>query len=107
MKKLILVVAIVATGLVSAKDGEKIKGSKENEKKEVAKSDVSDKDIPPPDDTTMQCYQYSIYIPCQDSYIDDTQCWGPGSGTATWHDAWDCIRRNGEMAVDFFCGTGY
>lgn len=104
MKKLILVVAIAATALVSAKDGEKNKLSNETEKKETVKAEASDK-ATPPDDTVMQCYEYSMYIPCQDTYLNDTQCWGAGSGVATWEDAWKCMRLNGQMAVDFFCNT--
>ncbi|AZA87172.1 hypothetical protein EG349_10410 [Chryseobacterium shandongense] len=103
MKKLILVVAIVATGLVSAKDGEKIKVSEDTNKKEVVQSKASQNDTPP-DDTKMQCYEYSMFIPCTETFITDTQCWGPGSGTATWEDAWDCIQQNGSLAVDYFCG---
>ena len=106
MKKLIVVVAIAATAFVSAKNGEKINEPKDVEKKEAATREASDEDTPP-DDTVMQCYEYSMYIPCQDTYINDTQCWGAGSGIATWEDAYNCARRNGVLAVDYFCGSGY
>lgn len=103
MKKLILLVAIVATGLVSAKEGEKNNPTKDTGKKEIVKeAQASETDDP---EGRMQCYEYAMYIPCRDFYITDTQCWGPGSGTATWDDAWICISQNGANAIDFFCGT--
>ncbi len=41
-------------------------------------------------------------LPCTQAIINDTQCWGPGPGTATWEDAWICINQNGANAIDFF-----
>ncbi|WP_449398867.1 hypothetical protein [Chryseobacterium wanjuense] len=63
MKKLVLLVAIVVTGLVSAKDAEK--------KEIVKEAQASETDDP---EGRMQCYEYAMYIPCRDFYITDTQC---------------------------------
>lgn len=52
----------------------------------------------------MNCYEYAMYIPCTETYVTDTQCWGPGSGTATWEDAWNCVNQNGVLMIEFFCG---
>ena len=98
MKKIILLAAFGVAGLVNAKNAEEIKPSKEAGKKEIVKEVKADDP-----EGRMNCYQYAMYIPCKDEFITDTQCWGPGSGTATWDDAWNCIQLNGANAVDFFC----
>ncbi len=99
MRKLFLLAAFGVAGLVSAKGIEETKTTKEEKKKETVQ-EVKDDDP----EGRMQCYQYTMYIPCTGSIINDTQCWGAGSGTATWEDAWNCMNQNGINAIAYFCG---
>lgn len=98
MKKIVLLAAFGVASLVSAKNAEETKLTKEGEKKEIVKE--AEADDP---EGKMNCYEYTMYIPCTQAIINDTQCWGPGTGTATWEDAWICINQNGANAIDFFC----
>jgi hypothetical protein len=104
MKKIILLGAFAATTLVSAKNVDEINPRKEGEKKESVKEAKTTTESKADDpEGKMNCYEYAMFIPCTNTYITDTQCWGPGTGTATWEDAWNCIGQNGVLAVEFFC----
>jgi len=97
MKKILLVATICVAGLVSAKNIDVKKPTKEVEKKEVTQSTES-KDPQP------KCFSYGILIECTGEVLEDTVCYGPGSDNATYQDAWDCITENGQLANEFFCG---
>jgi len=99
MKKLFLFAAVSVAGLASAKDVEIKKLSTDGEKKEAVKSTVS-KEI----EAKMNCISYGMYIECTGEVIPDTVCYGEGTGTATYQDAWNCITENGTLANDYFCG---
>ncbi|WPO81706.1 hypothetical protein SD427_13120 [Chryseobacterium sp. JJR-5R] len=98
MKKIILWTAFGIAGLVSAKNVEKSKPTKEKQET-VQESECSESEV-----FRMRCFEYSMWIPCQDFFINDQVCWGEGTGVPTWDDAWNCMNENVEMAIFHFCG---
>lgn len=101
MKKVFLVATICVAGLASAKNAEIKNPTKEGEKKEAVKT-IDSKEA---DAKKMNCISYGMYIECTGEVIPDTVCYGEGTGTATYQDAWNCITENGQMANAYVCGN--
>lgn len=101
MKKIILVATICVAGLVSAKNTEEIKPTKEGEKKEVK---IKEKSASKSDALKMQCQSIGILITCTDEVLTDTVCWGEGSGTATYEQAHADHIHNAQLLNEYLCG---
>jgi hypothetical protein len=101
MKKVILLAAFSVAGLVSAKNAEEIKTTKETEKKESFKEVVAEDP-----DGKMQCYEWAMYVWCLDVFVTDTVCWGAGSGTATHAQAVADEVHNSQLLTEYHCGLG-
>jgi hypothetical protein len=100
MKKILLVATMSVAGLVSAKNAEEKKRTKEVEKKEAVKEAESKE----AEALKIQCINYGMFIECTGEVIPDQVCYGEGTGVASYEEAWDCITTNGTLANDYFCG---
>ncbi len=101
MKKIILLAAFGVAGLVSAKNSEEMKPSKEGEKKVVSKTTESKGSE---NALKMQCSSIGILITCTDEILTDTVCWGEGSGTATYAQAHADHIHNAQLLNEYLCG---
>ncbi len=91
MKKLVILAAISAAGLVSAKNAEEKKEIKNDEKEVAAKG---------------QCQAVGMYVWCTDEMVSDTMCWGSGTGTDTYEQAVSDQIHNAQLLTEFTCGSG-
>ncbi|KFF10497.1 hypothetical protein IW15_19345 [Chryseobacterium soli] len=101
MKKVILIATICIAGLVSAKNGEEMKPTKE--KKEVAKATAQAEEQEEAL-KAINCRTVGMYVWCNDEMLSDTVCWGEGSGTATEAQAMAQSLHNAQLVNEFFCG---
>lgn len=107
MKKIILLAAFGVAGMLSAKNAEETKPTKdtEKEKKEIVKEKKANESCGSESKVLQyNCIEYSMYIPCLDMFLDDQVCYGSGACVSTWDDAWNCMTTNGTLATKFFCG---
>lgn len=59
-----------------------------------------------PSPTAIECISYSMYVWCTDEMVPDTVCYGPGTGTPTFHDARVCMIKNSQLMTYYSCGNG-
>ncbi len=101
MKKLILMAAFGAAGLVSAKEASGNTEKRDNKFKEVKLSQNSRK-------TIQECQTVGMYVWCTGETVSDTMCWGEGAGPGceTYEKARVKQIRNSQLFTEFNCGAG-
>lgn len=78
-------------GLVSAKNAEEKKETKTVEKEAAVAG---------------QCQTVGMFVWCTNEMVEDTICWGEGTGTATYEQAMADEIRNSQLLTEFTCGEG-
>lgn len=78
-------------GLVSAKNGEEKKDSKNTEEKASV---------------VAQCQIVGMYVWCTQEMVEDTMCWGEGTTYPTYRSAQIAQSNNSRLLTEFTCGEG-
>lgn len=91
--------AFVAAGTLSAKDADLNKDNDKGKKEQKASAKEAEA-------KKFQCMNVGILIECTNEVLDDTVCWGEGSGTATYEQAYADHIHNAQLLTEYLCGGG-
>jgi|GEM_PF-3550259 len=103
MKKIILLAAFGAAGLINAKH---VDLKKDNNKEKIEKKSDDVKDLKSESKAEVRCLPVGMYVWCTGEMVADTMCWGPGTGASTYQQATACQIHNSQLLTEYFCGEG-
>lgn len=87
-----LLATMSVAGLVSAKNGEEKKDSKNTDEKAPV--------------AVAQCITVGMYVWCTKQTIEDTMCWGEGTTYPTYTAANTAQTHNSQLLTEYTCGEG-